>query len=324
MTSARAGATAYVAVAVTIMTLGGGVLIADNVWLVDQRDTLKAASDAGAIAATSELNRLLDADPNSNAEDLTTALERIARRYVLIILGHLSVDRYALAESTLVVNVNPDIAKRNVTVAVQADTGGRLFSDIFSFASEDGHLVFHVTSDIVTFTTPVEMVLAIDLSDSMLYDLAGNSNRIAVGDRRIDIVKDALENLVQILKPNATDRLANGMVPWTNMVRLSDSDAASWSANGWAAYPSQKTYGVPYRCATVSGIASDCTPPNPVTESLPSTPAEDDASLGCLDGHRMTSTVGTAAAMELKEDFFKTPASRPFAQRYYAALYGSA
>ena len=51
----RAGATAFVAVAAVLMTIGGSVLISDHAALVDQRDTLKAATNAAGIAATNEL-----------------------------------------------------------------------------------------------------------------------------------------------------------------------------------------------------------------------------------------------------------------------------
>ena len=47
----RAGATALAAAAVTVMTVGAAALISNYVWLVDQRDVLKSASDAGAVAA---------------------------------------------------------------------------------------------------------------------------------------------------------------------------------------------------------------------------------------------------------------------------------
>lgn len=55
---ASGGATAIVAGAVTIMVVGASALLVDHTWLVDQRDVLKSASDAAAVAATIELKRL--------------------------------------------------------------------------------------------------------------------------------------------------------------------------------------------------------------------------------------------------------------------------
>ena len=56
---ARGGATALVAAAVALMTIGGTALVGDHLWLVDQRDVLKNASDSAGIAVTLEMNRLL-------------------------------------------------------------------------------------------------------------------------------------------------------------------------------------------------------------------------------------------------------------------------
>ena len=61
--NAGGGATAIVAGAVTVMAVGASALIVDHNWLVDQRDVLKKASDAAAVAATMELKRLLPERP---------------------------------------------------------------------------------------------------------------------------------------------------------------------------------------------------------------------------------------------------------------------
>ena len=66
----RAGATAIAAVAVTVMTVGASALIIDHVWLVDQRDVLKSAADAAAVAATLEMERELDRNPEISDGEL--------------------------------------------------------------------------------------------------------------------------------------------------------------------------------------------------------------------------------------------------------------
>ena len=68
----RAGATAISAAAVIIMTIGGTALISDHLWLVNNRDILKTAADAGAVAATMRLRRF----PNSTQEELQAITER--------------------------------------------------------------------------------------------------------------------------------------------------------------------------------------------------------------------------------------------------------
>ena len=63
----RAGATALVAAVVTVMSVGATALIADHAWLVDQRDVLKTATDAGSVATTLEMIRQLALQPNIQA-----------------------------------------------------------------------------------------------------------------------------------------------------------------------------------------------------------------------------------------------------------------
>ena len=311
----RAGATAIVAVAVTVMGVGGTALISDHLWLVSQRDTLKTAGDAAGIAATVHLNKMLDEDPDVSDDAIAPALQSIAERYVLLNLSDLSPDQYATAQKNLVVTVTPDRAVRTVRVTAQAEFHS-LFGGIFD--TSQAPLSILVSSGTVTHTRPTEVVLAVDLSDSMLADLSGQS--ASVGNRRIDIVKGAIGNLVNVLNPNATDRVAVGVVLWTNMIRLPDATAASWAStkNGWAKVPTQRTYGIPYECEP----RGSCTHPAALVESVPA-PATDDDWLGCLDGHRM-SGANTAATVADKEGFFTLPATNPFAQRYYAPSLGTA
>ena len=66
----RAAATAIAAAAVTVMTVGGAALVSDHVWLVDQRDALKSASEAAGVAATLEMGHLMDTQPGISDADL--------------------------------------------------------------------------------------------------------------------------------------------------------------------------------------------------------------------------------------------------------------
>ena len=102
------------AVAVTVMTVGATALVTDQAWLVDQRDVLKTATDAAAVATTLELFRQLDLQPGISDADLAAILEPIARRYILLNLVHLEADRYARAEQSLVVQVTPNGIQRAV------------------------------------------------------------------------------------------------------------------------------------------------------------------------------------------------------------------
>ena len=170
----RGGATAIAAAAVTVMTVGGAALMSDHLWLVDQRDTLKTAADAAGVAATLELNRQLDHDPRGDDAALKTALQAVARRYVTLNLQHLPRERLAKAMDTLVVDVLPHRASRRVDVSAQADLGGFLLAGrmplLADVAGPEGGMRAVAVSE--TVTAPVEVVLAIDISDSMDANLA--------------------------------------------------------------------------------------------------------------------------------------------------------
>ena len=326
--STRAGATAIPAAAVTIMTVGGAALIVDHVWLVDQRDTLKTASDAPGVAATLEMGRILNRQPTIGDDALKAALEPVARPYVELNLGHLSNDRYAQAISALVVEIVPHRAQRTVDVAAQADMGGALLSrHLPMFGSSDAPQQVRVATRVESVTNPIEVVLAIDISTSMWQLLNGlescTDSDVSRGcrtggreDSRISLVKSAAKDLVGILGPSEEDRVAFGVVPWHTQVRLAPDALTDWDRKGWADYPTRRVYGEPYICS-----GSNCTPPASVEQAL--APTAPETWKGCLDSHRMGS-VGTRAAVPAISEFFKTPSESAFAQAFFPAVPGAA
>ena len=327
--STRAGATAITAAAVTIMTVGGAALIVDHVWIVDQRDTLKTASDAPGVAATLEMGRILNRQPTIGDDALKAALEPVARRYVVLNLGHLSKDRYAQAISTLVVEIVPHRAQRTVDVAAQADVGGALLSrHLPMFGSSDAPQMVRVATRVESVTNPIEVVLAIDISTSMWLLLNGLESCTdsdvsrgcpvsnGRGNARISLVKSAANDLVGILGPSEEDRVAFGVVPWHTQVRLAPDALTDWDRKGWADYPTRRVYGEPYICS-----GSNCTPPASVEQAL--APTAPETWKGCLDSHRMGS-VGTRAAVPAISEFFKTPSESAFAQAFFPAVQGAA
>ena len=332
---ARAGATGIAAAAVTVITVAGSAFVADSKWLVDQRDVLKSASDAAGIAATLELSRQLDNNPGISDADLAAILEPVAQRYVLLNLMHLDADRYARAEQTLVVQVVVNRGQRTVDVAAEADLGGIFMSRVLPFMAES--VVSErtrVESLIETATNPIEVVLAIDVSDSMantldtMYQPRRNvewSDALGkwvsvVEDKptRMEVVKLAAANLAAILGPSEEDRIAIGVVPWSNAVRLDAQARDRWERNDWARYPTSRTYGAPYVCNTRP--QSLCPPLPPSTQTVASSPPA--PWLGCLDEHR-TGAVGTFAALPAAADeLLWSPTQHAFAQNYFAAHYG--
>ena len=291
-----------------IMAVGGAAFLSEHVWLVDQRDTLKRASNAAAIAATQAMTQVLVDNPGIGDADLKAALEPVARAYVLANFLHLTGDRLARAKATLAVEVRPNRSQNTVDVDVEADLGGFLFGATLPFLSGVEQIAAMKTgARVESVTNPIEVVLAIDVSTSMNTKLGEKS--------RLDIVKDAAKALVDILGPDADNRVAIAVVPWHFTVRLADATATAWSTKRWARYPTERTYGVPYEC---SGSWRTCTP-NTVTATLPSSAPEDWN--GCLDGHRM-GVSGSSASNPSVPHLFTTPSADPFSQAYYQSLYG--
>lgn len=323
----RAAATAVVAVFASIMTIGGAALIVDHVWLVGQRDTLKAASDSAAIASTLEMKRVLANDPDADNDDLKAALEPVARAYVVANLQYLSGDRYDRAISTLEVNVQPDRDRSTVDVSVQADLGGFLFTSRLPFlnAAEQAGAT-KVGSRTEGVTKPVEVVLAIDVSTSMKDTLSGGKPHgpqpaIEIGGvvygpspgipSRMEIVKRAAKDLVAILNPNERDRVAVGVVPWHILVRLESAARQGWDREGWAEYPGSRRYAATYQC-TSSGSCSS----RDKTQTLPPEPGEDWQ--GCLDEHRVS--LGGRADLPSTTELLDHPSNAPFAKAIFPTL----
>ena len=323
----RAGATAIAAGALALMTIGGSALVIEHVWLVDQRDTLKAAADAAGIAASAVLARHLNSNSAASDADLKTALEPVARRYIELNLGHLPEDRYAQAVRTLVVGIVLHRAQRTVDVSAAADLGGTLLArhlPMLGFSEESQEI--RVVARVESVTNPVEVVLAIDVSASMWELVNGLMScteanvlrgcRNLREDARISIVKGAAKNLVEILRPSQQNRVAIGVVPWHTVVRLAPDAISDWELNGWADYPTRRVYGEPYKCR-----GGGCTPPASVEQAL--APSEPATWKGCLDGHRMGS-VGTRASLPATSEFFKTPSENTFAKAFFPSVQGAA
>ena len=297
------------------MTVGGAALVIDHVWVVGQRDTLKAASNAAGIAATLQMKRVVADDPGISDDDLTAALQPAARRYVVANLSHLSGERYERALDTLVVEVQPDRTRSTVDVTAQADLGGFLFASRLPLLSEVKQIEFVATeSRTESVTNPVEVVLAIDVSGSMARRLDGSWRRNSP-DSRMNIVKQAASELVAILNPNETNRVAIGVVPWHFVVRLDQDMREDWERKGWAAYPQSRHYPATYDCR-----------PEPDCRSMAADqdlPARGGSSWnGCLDEHRLSAAghadfVPTADSLDL-------PSDTAFALAFYPASYGIA
>lgn len=307
----QAGATSIAAVLLTAGTVAAAALATDHLWLVDQRDVLKTAAEAASIAATLDIDRQLTTDPDISDADLEAALIPTANRYVLVNLTHLAPERLQKATESLEVTLTLDRAQRTVGVTARADLGGTLLSRHLPLLGEyEGPEAIAVKAGVQNEATPVELVLAIDTSETMKLNLEG---RYAAwgSDQRMAHVKRAARALVDVLQPDAHSHVAIGVVPWDWDVRLDTQSAERWARNGWARYPTRRTYHIPW--ISSSGLGE------PVVDDLPDTPPG--AWRGCLDTHRLAGRRGRGRSHAPKPDasrLFVSPEVRnPFAQNYF-------
>ena len=310
--------------------LGAGALIVDHLWLYDQRDVLKTAAEAASSAATLELGKELSKNPNASKEELKTALEPVAKRYILVNLSHLPSERLTEAENTLKISFEgSDWAQGTVKVTATANLGGTLFSRYLPLLGNyEGPDRIQVEAGFESDSKPAEVVLAIDISHSMKSNLAGDKDPPAgskTDPARIDIVKDAALNLVKIINPDADNRVAVGVVPWHIQVRLESDTADYWvrGGRGWAVYPTQRFYEVPYvNCDRRN--ANACTNlPDGELQQLPDRASFFEGWKGCLTEARTGS--GTAAELpKTAADRFAPPSQNPFAQGYFSSGFGNA
>ena len=307
--------------------LGAGALIVDHLWLYDQRDVLKTAAEAASSAATLELGKELSKNPNASKEELKAALEPVARRYILVNLSHLPSERLTEAKNTLKVSFEgSDWAQGTVKVTATANLGGTLFSRYLPLLGNyEGPDRIQVEAGFDSDSTPAEVVLAIDISTSIYPLVLVDDDEPSAGnqDTRIDIVKDAALNLVDIIKPDADNRVAVGIVPWHTQVRLESDTADYWvrGGRGWAVRPKKRRYEVPYLNCDRFRPGTCTNLPAGIEETLP-----DDHNRWeqCLDEDRMGSGADSTAALPgtIAESLAPPSKNNPFAQSFFPAGYG--
>ena len=150
---------AITSVVLTLMMFLAGGLITEHNRLVDNRDTLKAASDAAVIAATQHLHQLPTSMSDSDVEAL---LEGTARRYAFLVVEANSPDPMTPSDVDITLRVNR--AAGVVGVDVAANMRGVLFKQLVSAQSEKK---MAVRSGAEQEVSPARLVLALDYSGSM-------------------------------------------------------------------------------------------------------------------------------------------------------------
>ena len=239
----HAAATSLMAVLVAIMAVGGGALITEHVWLLDQRDTLKAATDAASIATTQEMGRLLDADHTLSDDALRPSLESVARAYIEANLLHLSGERLQRAKDTLAIGITIDRGTSRVQVTAETDLGGGLFAGLGLLGGYTGPETMQASTAVECAGNAIEVVLALDVTASMHGAI--DKSKPARGDnRRLNAVVKAAKALINELGSTCDEgSVAVGIVPWDKTVRL--PNAATWQANSWVNIGDNRTGTIP-------------------------------------------------------------------------------
>ena len=293
----RGGATAITAACVTVMAVLATGLIIDHVWLVHQRDMLKASTDAAAVAATLELQQL----PRSVSDgDAQVQLQPTADRYVRFNLGeNLSGDRRERILNSLQVKVKVERARGSLEVIADTELGETLLSQWFLGYAGPGQMTADAGAEGSLGAT--EIVLAIDQTGSMGNALDGSGN----GQSRMSIVKQAAVDLVDVLASFPNSQVAVGIVPWTWRARLDKATRERWEQNGWAVYPTEREYPHPTRGPPGSDQFM------PVRQTLPAQsrlPTDCRAWMGCPD-----------LRLENAEPSFSTalPSAEPLVMSFY-------
>ncbi len=283
------------------MSLGGIALVGDHSHLTYQRDLLKVATDSASIATVRHMATL---DSDWSDAQVTEALQPVARRYIL---ANIPEGRRERAGETLEIELKPNRAAGTVDIDAEADLGGAVFGRWLWGKVVDKT---HTASKTERVGGVTEVALAIDVTGSMSYHLTGN-NRFGPNSR-MEIVKRAAGELVDILTAAGGESTAVGLVPWSYRVRFDQDTVTRWEDHGWAQYPTERYYPNPYQGSWRRTGASPYPDPhrqNPWGEwhTLPVKPGP---WRGCVDQRDMSGTDPPGVSTVL-------PTDTPFTMGFY-------
>lgn len=171
------------------MTIAAGGFLIDHQWLVNKRDTLKAAADSAALAPTLQLNTL----PRSMSADAVRArLQPIAERYARV-----NLQGQGIEPEDIPVHLEVDRSAGVVEARVEAPIGYVLAGWVHDHPGPGDMAQATGTQ---SARQPLSLVLALDESNSMNNRLDGEWARRDERSR-MDIVRSAAAELVHIVAP---------------------------------------------------------------------------------------------------------------------------
>ena len=218
---------------------------------------------------------------------------------MLINLAHLSPERLQRASESLTFSITPDRAAGTVRVVASADLGGTLLSQHLPLLGEySGPGSITVDVGTVRNVNPVEVVLAIDITGSMVEGVDG-TRPADPSKSRMATVKKAAKELAETLLTDVDAPVAVAVVPWHFTVRLSETARTKWMDEDWAVYPTTQEYTFPYSGWRGGAAAIQAVPKLADTDWL-----------GCLQQRSLSGQYPPGIEADL-------PSTEPFTQAFF-------
>ena len=219
-------------VLVAVMLVGATALPVANITLKADGKRMEDAATAAGLAATAKMRA---EGVSVSAETLRREAERYAR---LNLLDLPPADRRKALES-LQIRMTSDPVNQIVRVDLEATLPGRkIVQALMIVPGADKKVVLPEKttgkSQVQCISDKVELVLALDMTDSMGGRLAQAGMPWNESPLRYDAMLDVVAEMVGSIQRLCSDlELKVGIVPWASSVKVPDGQANRWKSNGW-------------------------------------------------------------------------------------------
>ena len=218
-------------VLVAAMLVGATALPVANITLNADSKRMEDAATAAGLAATGKMRA---EGVGVSAEVLRREAERYAR---LNLLDLPPADRRKALES-LQIRMTRDLVNQIVRVDLEATLPGRKIVQALMVAPGAGKVALSEKttgkSQVQCVSDKVELVLALDMTDSMGGPLAQAGMPWHESPPRYDVMLDVVAEMVGSIQRLCSDlELKVGIVPWASSVKVPDGQANRWKSNGW-------------------------------------------------------------------------------------------
>ena len=216
---------------VAAMLVGATALPVANVTLKADSRRMEDAATAAGLAATGKMR-------TEGVGVSDEVLRREAERYARLNLLDLPpADRRKALES-LQIRMTSDPVNQIVRVDLEAALPGRKIVQALMIAPGTGKVALSEKttgkSQVQCVSDKVELVLALDMTDSMGGRLAQDGVPWNESPLRYDAMLDVVAEMVGSIQRLCSDlELKVGIVPWASSVKVPDGQANRWKSNGW-------------------------------------------------------------------------------------------